>query len=311
MAESIRKTFRAMGTVNTITVYRRVDETALQAAANRVLELDDRLSVFKADSEISRINAAAGKRFVTVGFDTIALLKTAKEFSALSDGAFSVMTGPLTKLWGIGTPQSTVPQAEDRETARSLIDDRDLILDESQSRVMLKREGQAIDLGGIAKGFAADEVRRILKDFGVCDAIINLGGTVIVMGAPRTVGIQHPKKSRGISMGRLQIQNSAVVTSGSYERTTEADGVRYHHILNPATGIPSDTGLCSVTVIGSSATELDALSTAIFVLGTEKGARLAAQRKADVIFVTDEMGVFCSSALRERFSLDAAPVGMR
>lgn len=311
MMESIQKSFRAMGTVNTVTVYQRADEGALQPAVRRVLELDDRLSVFKAGSEISQINASAGKRPVPVSLDTMDLLKAAKEFSALSGGAFSVTTRSLTALWGIGTSHFTVPDEKSRENARRLTEDRDLILDESGGRAMLRRCGQAIDLGGIAKGFAADEVRRSLSRAGVTNAVINLGGTVIVLGEPRSVGIQHPGKSTGIPMGRLRLQNSAVVTSGSYERFTEAGGIRYHHILNPATGAPSDSGLCSVTVIGSSATELDALSTAIFVLGMEKGARLAQQRNADTIFVTDKMEVFCSPTLRERFSLFPNDVTMR
>lgn len=311
MMESIQKSFRAMGTVNTVTVYQRADEGALQPAVRRVLELDDRLSVFKTGSEISQINASAGKRPVPVSLDTMDLLKAAKEFSALSGGAFSVTTRSLTALWGIGTSHFTVPDEKSRENARRLTEDRDLILDESGGRAMLRRYGQAIDLGGIAKGFAADEVRRILSRAGVTNAVINLGGTVIVLGEPRSVGIQHPGKSTGIPMGRLRLQNSAVVTSGSYERFTEAGGIRYHHILNPATGAPSDSGLCSVTVIGSSATELDALSTAIFVLGMEKGARLAQQRNADTIFVTDKMEVFCSPTLRERFSLFPNDVTMR
>lgn len=303
MAQLLQKSFPAMGTVNTITVYRQAEEYALQTAVHRVLELDDRLSVFKAGSEISQINAAAGKRFVSIGADTLGLLKAAKEFSALSEGAFSVTTHPLTELWGIGTSHCAAPDEKSRELARRLIDDRDLILDEAGGRAMLRRQRQAVDLGGIAKGFAADEARRILTEAGVTDAIINLGGTVVVMGRPGIVGIQHPGKSTGIPMGRLQLTNRAVVTSGSYERFAELNGKQCHHILNPATGSPSDSGLCSVTVIGSSAAELDALSTAVFVLGTEKGLQLAKKRGADVIFVSDEMNVFCSPALRGQLFL--------
>lgn len=292
-----------MGTINTITVYHRAEEGILQNAIQRVLELDDRLSVFKKNSEISQINASAGRRFVSVSLDTLSLLKTAKRFSALSQGAFSITTHPLTTLWGVGTSHSVIPDKVCREKAKRLIDDRDLILDESGQRAMLSRQGQTADLGGIAKGFAADEVQRVLNENGVTDAIINLGGTVVVMGMPKTVGIQHPGKNTGIPMGWLRLQNNVIVTSGSYERFTEKGGIRFHHILNPATGAPSVSGLCSVTVIGSSATELDALSTAIFVLGMEKGAELARHQKVEVIFVTDGMDVLCSPALQERLYL--------
>lgn len=301
--KAMEQSFQAMGTFNTITVYQQAEEQALEAAVLRVLELDDQLSVFKAGSEISQINAAAGKHFVSIRSDTLHLLKTAKEFSARSEGAFAITTRPLTELWGIGTAHSAIPDQRSRENAQKLIDDRTLILDESRQQAMLSGPGQAIDLGGIAKGYAADEVRRILAQNGVTNAMINLGGTVIAMGKPRTVGIQHPQKSTGVPLGQLQIQNCAVVTSGSYERFTEIGGTHYHHILNPATGAPSDTGLCSVTVVGASATELDALSTAIFVLGMEKGARLAQQQKVDVIFVTTGMDVFASATLREQLLL--------
>ena len=299
--ETIQKSFRAMGTINTITVFRKADFAGLEAAARRVLELDDRLSVFKPDSDISRINRMAGKGFVKISPDTLGLLKTAKAFSEMSGGAFSVTTRPLTELWGVGTDHSAVPGEEILERARRLVDDRDLVFDEPGGRAMLRREGQAIDLGGIAKGFAADEARRVLAENGVEDAIINFGGTVIVTGRPRDVGIQHPGKSRGISMGHLRLQNCAIVTSGSYERFSELDSQRRHHIMDPATGEPSASGLCSVTLTGSSATALDAISTAIFVMGIEKGARLASENDAEAVFISDGMDVLCSPSLRERF----------
>ncbi|MBP1736793.1 MAG: putative thiamine biosynthesis lipoprotein [Oscillospiraceae bacterium] len=306
MTRSIQKSFHALGTVNTITVYRPSDETALNQAARRVLELDDRLSVFKASSEISQLNASAGHNFVPVSPDTLTLLKTAKRVSILSNGAFSVTSRPLTALWAIRTSHSTIPDGMEIEQARKLVGDRDLILDESGCRAMLNRREQAVDLGGIAKGFAADEARRILKEGEVIDAIINLGGTVIVMGTPKTVGIQHPGKSTGIPMGQLRIQNQAVVTSGSYERFSEAGGILHHHILDPETGASAASGLCSVTVIGTCAMELDALSTAMFVMGMEQGAQLAKQFGAETIFVTERMDVLCSPALRELFSLHPA-----
>lgn len=303
MGERIQKSFRAMGTINTITVYRRADENALQKAVRHVLELDGRLSVFKPDSEASRINIAAGKGAVPISPDTFTLLQTAKKFSVLSGGAFSVTSRPLTALWAIGSSRTALPEKAEIEKTRLLVNDEDLILDEPDLRVMLKRRGQAIDLGGIAKGFAADEARRVLAENGVSNAVINLGGTVIAMGEPITVGIQHPGKDTGIPMGGLRLQNRAAVTSGNYERYKKIGGALYHHILDPASGAPAASGLCSVTVIGESAAELDALSTAMFVLGAEKGERLARRLGAESILVTEQMDVFCSQALRERFSL--------
>ncbi len=176
---------------------------------------------------------------------------------------------------------------------------------------MLKQVGQAVDLGGIAKGYAADEVARILREGGVTNAIVNLGGTVIAMGKSCIVGIQHPDRCTGIPMGRIALHDRAVVTSGDYERYFEVDGERYHHILDPRTGYPAKSGLRSVTVIGGSAMVLDALSTAIFVMGTEKGLPLARRLEAEAILVTGRLDVYCSRALRGGFSLLSATQNTR
>lgn len=303
MSQVKSKIFRSLGTVNTITIYDPFDDDVLKRAADRVLELDDCLSVFQPDSEISRINAAAGKGYVSVSPDTMQLLKTAQRFSELSMGAFDITARPLIALWRMGAQQGTVPKQEEIEQARLLVDYRDLILNEADCTVMLRRQGQSIDLGGIAKGYAADEVRRILIEGGITNALLNLGGTVVVMGETRTIGVQHPRQTTGEPMGRLPIQNKAVVTSGDYERYFEHNRMRYHHIIDTRTGFPTASGLCGVTVVGECAMELDALSTAMFVLGMEKGAQLAEQLGVEAIFVTDQLDVLCTPGLQGNFSL--------
>ena len=311
MNESLSRLFRALGTMNTIVVDQAEDHAcatdALERAERRVLDLNEALSAFRPESEVSLLNASAGCKEVFIGADTQFLLKESKRFSRETGGAFSITTRPLSALWELNARCGTVPSRAEIEQALLLVCDEDIELDEERGTAALQRFGQAVDFGGIAKGFAADEVRRILLEGGVTSALINLGGTVISLGRSRNVGIQHPDRCTGIAMGRVTLCNSCAVTSGDYERFYEVDGVRYHHILDSRTGYPSRTNLRSVTLIGDSAMELDALSTAIFALGAEEGLPLAERAGAESILVTDELDVFCSEHLRENFSLLATP----
>jgi len=311
MNGTLSRLFRALGTMNTITVEQAEDHAraadALERAERRVLELDEVLSAFRPESEVSLLNASAGCKEVSVGADTMFLLKESKRYSELTGGAFCVTTRPLSALWELNARCGTVPSRAEIEQALLLASDEDIVLDEEHGTAALKRFGQAVDFGGIAKGYAADEVRRILLEGGVTSALINLGGTVISLGRERNVGIQHPDRCTGIAMGRVTLRDNCAVTSGDYERYYEVDGIRYHHILDPRTGYPSRSNLRSVTLIGESAMELDALSTAIFALGAEEGLPLAEQARVESVFVTNALDVFCSEHLRENFSLLATP----
>jgi len=305
MREVVQITFFALGTVNTITIPGCSRKDILQTAKDRVLELDDRLSVFKEDSEISQINQAAGRGFVKVHSDTFYLIQAAVHFSALTEGVFDITACPMVALWGIGKKNAWIPSQEEISRMRSLVDYRDILMDETACTVMLKQHGQAIDLGSIAKGYAADEVRRILLENSVTEALINLGGTVVAIGPPCTLGIQHPMKETGIPMGRLTMTNMAAVTSGSNEKYFIKDGVRYHHILDPRTGCPAHSGLLSITLIGESAMALDALTTAVFILGMQKGITLIKQFQFQAVFITDTLDVFTTDGLKNRFSFTA------
>lgn len=295
-----------MGTANTIITFHQESASALEQAAARVLELDRKLSVFRPDSEIARLNAAAGKSAVPVSRDTLWLLSEAKRFSRQTGGAFSITTRPLSVLWKAAIQNGLLPDAAQIANARMLVNDSDLLLDEAASTASLRHVGQAVDLGGIAKGYAADETRRILEAGGVREAVLNFGGTVVVMGRASTVGIQHPREKTGVPMGRLTLRERAAVTSGDYEQYRMADGVRYHHLLDPKTGEPARGGLCSVTLLGKSAMELDALSTAVFVLGMARGRALAEQAGLAYLLVTDQLDVFCSNELRDSFSFTSS-----
>jgi len=299
--------FTALGTTNRIQVlmYREriAAGEALKRAEERVRALHDRLSVFQPESEISLLNASAGCSSVPVSADTFLLLSESCRYSAISGGAFSITTRALSALWEIHARCGTVPSRMEVEHALTLVDDQDILLDEEAQTAELRRFGQSVDLGAIAKGYAADEVRRILLEGGVTGALINLGGTVCVIGSAKHVGIQHPDRIAGCAMGRVSLSDGCAVTSGDYERFYEVDGTRYHHIVDPRTGYPSKSGLRSVTLIGESALALDALSTAVFVLGAEAGLPLMREAGVEAVFVTDEMNVYCSEGLRGNFEL--------
>lgn len=299
--------FFALGTVNRIQALAYGERIragkALKRAEARVLELHAQLSVFLPESEISLLNASAGCSPVAVSQSTLHLLKESKHYSAISGGAFSITSRALSALWEIHARCGTVPSRAEVEHALTLVCDEDLLLDEAAGTAELARFGQCLDLGAIAKGYAADEVRRILQDGGITEAIINLGGTVCIIGAVKQVGIQHPDRMSDIPMGRVALENACAVTSGDYERFYEVDGVRYHHILDPRTGYPARAGLRSVTLIGESALSLDALSTAVFVLGAEAGLSLLREFDAEAVFVSDRLDVFCGNGLRGNFTL--------
>ncbi|MEZ4628775.1 MAG: FAD:protein FMN transferase [Eubacteriales bacterium] len=234
---AIETIFTALGTTNRIQVlsYREriAAREALKRAEARVRALHDNLSVFQPESELSLLNASAGCSSVPVGKDAFYLLSESLRYAAISGGAFSITTRALSALWEIHARCGTVPLRSEVEHALSLVNDQDILLDQDAQTAELRRFGQSVDLGGIAKGFAADEVRDILVGGGVTEAVINLGGTVCVIGSAKHVGIQHPDRMTGSPMGRILLANACAVTSGDYERFYEVDGTRYHHILDP------------------------------------------------------------------------------
>ena len=301
MMKHIHKIFKALGTVNSIVVPGCRDERIVTEAADRVLELHRLLSAFDANSDVSRLNSLAGRDYVSVHPETVYLLEQAKRYSEASDGAFSVTTKPLSNLWGIGTAASALPTPRDIRRSKKLVNDNDILIDKERSIVQLRKKNQAIDLGGIAKGYAVNEVRRILTENGISEAVINLGGSISVIGRERPVGIQHPDKPTGEAFGQALVTNASAVTSGSYEKYRLIGGHRYHHIIDPLTGYPSTSGVSGVTLIGGDAMALDALSTAVFVLGAERGAALAERFGFESVIVDDERNVYISKGITHKF----------
>ncbi|MGI5055506.1 FAD:protein FMN transferase [Treponema socranskii] len=272
------RTEALMGTVCTVNAYDDGTKSLYDELFARLHEIDETFSVTIDSSEISAINKAAGERSVSVSSDTAYVVKASLAFAELTGGAFDPTVGPLVKIWGINTDHARVPAQSEIDAVLPLINWRDVSVTDDNT-VMLKRRGMALDLGGIVKGYAADELTKILKARKVRRAIVDLGGNIFVYGkkkdgSPWRVGIKDPKDPEGVPAIVLNVANSTIVTSGVYERFFTENGVRYHHILDAKTGYPASSGLLSSTIVCESSMAADALSTSVFVLGKESGMEL-------------------------------------
>ena len=272
------RTEALMGTVCTVNAYDDGTKSLYDELFARLHEIDETFSVTIDSSEISAINKAAGERSVSVSSDTAYVVKASLSFAELTGGAFDPTVGPLVKIWGINTDHARVPEKSEIDAVLPLINWRDVSVTDDNT-VMLKRRGMALDLGGIVKGYAADELTKILKARKVRRAIVDLGGNIFVYGkkkdgSPWRVGIKNPNDPEGVPSIVLNVANSTIVTSGVYERFFTENGVRYHHILDAKTGYPAASGLLSSTVICESSMAADALSTSVFVLGKKSGMEL-------------------------------------
>jgi thiamine biosynthesis lipoprotein len=293
------RTELALGTICTITLYDYGKNDIYREIFDRIRQIENRMSVNIPSSDVSRINDSAGSNPVQVHEDVFKVIQKALYFAQASDGAFDPTVGPLVSLWGIGTEAERVPSQQEINSALALINRRDVELNEKERTVFLKRAGMALDLGAIAKGYAADEAAAIIRKYGIPMAIVDLGGNIIVCGKkkdknPWRVGIQHPGKERGAYIGVLRIEEAdkTIVTSAVNERYFEKDGKRYHHIFSPVTGYPAATGLLSVTIITSCSMDADALSTAAFVLGYEKGrALIESLPGTEAVFIFEDLSV--------------------
>lgn len=303
ICQQTQKIFFALGTVNTLTVWDSVDETVLNRAKQCVLSLHNRLSAFDNHSEIGQINACAGKKPVTVSPDTLHLIEQSVRYAEQTEGLFDITIRPLSALWKASIRQKRLPDSKTIATQAALTDYRDILIDHANHTVMLRQEGQSIDLGAIAKGYAADAVRHILLEEGIQEAVINLGGTVVTLGKTRRIGLQHPLAPTGTPFGYLRLQQKAVVTSGLYEQGFFLNGYCYHHIIHPHTGYPTDSELLGVTLIGEQAEQLDALSTCAFMLGVERSLDLLQPYSIEAVFVTKDGQIYTTEALRHQLIL--------
>ena len=288
-----------LDTVITLSAYVE-DAQVLKDALEECGRYEKLLSRTVEDSDVWRINHAEGEP-VTVSEDTISILQCAGQISGLSGGAFDATIAPVSTLWDFTSGSAVLPEAETIAKAAELVDYTKVMID--GNRVTLPA-GMMIDLGGIAKGYIADRIKTYLEKRGVKHAILSFGGNVVAIGTKPdssqwTVGIQDIDKGTGASMLKTRISGGSVVTSGIYERGFDLDGVRYHHLLSPDTGWPAQNELASVTIISDSSMEGDALSTAAFVLGLEKGTELIENMKGiEAIFIARDRTVTGTSGVK-------------
>lgn len=268
----------------------------LNECKNEIYRLEKLLSHTIADSDISKINKNAGNgEFVTVSKETVEVIESAKDIYENSDGALDITLAPVINLWDITSENPSVPQNDDISACLSLIGTDGIIIDKAINGVRLENIGQGINLGAIAKGYISDKIVAVLKKHNVGSAILNLGGNTVTIGTkpnskPWLVGIKSPDNSEKL-LTTLKIQDKCVVTSGDYERYFIDNGIRYHHIIDPKTGYPSNSGIRSVTIIADNCTVADGLSTACFILGIEKSRSLLDKYGCSAIFCDNNMNI--------------------
>lgn len=295
-----------MGTIMKIDIYDKVDEKIFKDSFDIIRDIEKKMSLNIEDSEINNVNKNGFNKLVKVSDQTLFVLKKSMDYSKLSSGYFDVTVGPLVELWGIGSDQARVPSSDEIKASIANIDYKNIQI--KDNKVKLNKDNMIVDLGGIAKGYAADEVASFLRSKGVKRAIIDLGGNVYTLGSkdkniPWTVGIQNPfDEKRGDYIGAISVSDQSVVTSGVYERYLEKDGKKYHHILDPFTGYPVNNELMSVSIISEKSIDGDALSTAVFALGVQRGYELVSSLEdVEAIFVTKDKEIYITPNLKDSF----------
>ncbi len=305
-SNKITKTAFVLNTVASITVYGNYDEALLDDCFELCRRYEGLFSRTLASSEIYRLNS---REISQASPETAQLIDSSLSFARLSGGRFDPTIEPLSALWNFSAESPSVPpDAEIRKAAQAV--DYTAVSVEG-STVSFANPDVRLDLGAIAKGYIADRVKELLVSQGVEKAIINLGGNVICIGGKSektgfSVGIQYPFQDGSIAT--VEISDMSVVTSGVYERSFEENGRLYHHILDPETGYPVENGLLSVTIVGASSRDCDALSTACFALGLSEGMKLIESLPEMYgIFITDDYELHCSQGTAQALSLTLNP----
>ncbi|HHU35877.1 MAG TPA: FAD:protein FMN transferase [Treponema sp.] len=292
------------GTVCSINLFKQGSDERYQALFMRLRELDAILSANRDDSTIAKINAAAGITPVYAEKEILDILGPALEFAEKSGGRFNPAIGPLVRLWNIGNEGATVPKKSEITNALKIIDWRSIHIDHDLNTVFLEKVGMRLDLGAIAKGYAANEAAKMIHNWGLQRGIIDLGGNILVIGSkepgkPWHIGIRNPEISGGNSIVSLHVSNISVVTSGVNERFFIEGDKQYHHILDPKTGYPAENELLSVSVLSADSMVADALSTTLFLLGTKKSMSFLAEFPGvDAIFIDKAHAVRVTKGLQ-------------
>lgn len=279
-------------TVITITLYNDSDPSLIEDCFDLCSEYESLLSRTVEGSDVWNINHAGGKP-TEVDPRTAGLIRDALSYSSLTDGRFDISIAAASTLWDFTDHDNDLPDPDALNEALQHIDYKKVHV--SGNSVTLEDPEMMIDLGGIAKGFIADQLKSYLVDKGVKNALINLGGNVLAIGnkpdgSPYLIGIQYPFRDEGETIAAAMLSDSSLVTSGGYERYIEKDNEIYHHILDPQTGYAVDSDILSVSICCSSSLQADALSTCTFLLGYDEGAKLIeSQKNVTALIITDDL----------------------
>jgi FAD:protein FMN transferase len=305
----------SMGSAVHLTAWTADERAALaafEAAFDEFDRLDALMSVWKEGSEIEQLNRAAGEKPVQISRDVLDVLSMARQASEWTEGKFDVTFGVLSGLWKFDHDlDGNIPARAGVLARLPLIDYQKLEVDVARSTALLKEKGMRVHLGGIGKGYAVDRAAAILRGRGFGDFMIQSGGDLYVAGRrgdrPWRAGIQDPRGPEGTSFAAMDLTDSAFTTSGDYERFFMKNGRRYHHIIDPDTGLPA-TGSRSVTVVARTATLADALDTGIFIIGPEKGMALIERLNGiEGVIVTSSNNLLVSSGLAGRLVVRSPP----
>lgn len=301
----------AMDTYMTVTAYGDNAQKGVTDAVAEIQRLDNLLSIGKEDSEISKLNKSGS---AALSDDTAVMVAKALDLYKSTGGAFDITVLPLMELWGFTTQEYYVPTEDEIQSTLQRVGADKLTWDESTKTLTLGNK-QEIDLGGIAKGFTSSRIMEIFKKDGVTCGMVSLGGNVHLLGTKQDgsawrVGIQDPNNTDDM-LGVLEANDCAVITSGAYERNFEKDGVTYHHIIDLATGKPSNSGLTSVTIVSKDGTLADGLSTSLFVMGKDKAIAYWKQHadEFDTILVDKDRNVYITEGIAGNFSPDSVSAG--
>ena len=297
----------AMDTIMTFTIIDPDGEELLIDAEQEIRRLERLFSVTMEDSDVSKLNAAAGKEAIDMHIDTQVLLQAGKQLGKETNGAFDIAISPIVKAWGFTEEEHSVPAQAELNALLPLTNPDDIIL--TEGKAYLQKEGMAVDLGGIAKGYASDKLAELLRGKGVESALFSLGGNICTIGTkvdgtPWKTAVQNPLDANDY-VGLLEAGDTCIITSGGYQRFFEENGKQYHHIIDPATGYPAESGLLSVTIVCESGTKADALSTALYVMGLEKAVEFWKNSDDfEAIFVTADGEVVATGGLKDSFTFE-------
>lgn len=298
-----------MGTLITQTIYGEDLESIACEVENEMRELERIMNFHNENSELSLLNRQAYNKHMKVSDDIFYVIKEAKQISEITNGAFDVTIGSIADLWGIFSDNERVPYEDEIANTLKWKGYKYIDINEKEKSIMFTNDKIKVDLGGIAKGYAADKAMEIYKKHGVKGAMINLGGNVSVYKAPLAkdywcVGLQHPLKKRNELIGALYCKDETIVTSGNYERFFEKNGEKYGHIINTETGYPVENDLLSVTVVTKKSIIADGLATAFYAEGYEKSLKIIEKMDdIDAVFITKDEKVYVTNNILNRFVL--------